>query len=138
MTACGSSREVARSSDRVATYETERAEKEVDSVVVAERDTIREVTTIHVRTNEAGDTLFQSVVTDRERGRSRDAIATQKTKVEVVRDTVVVEKRDSVFVKNTNLVNPTNKASPVVSSLKWIFAIIVAVIALIIVVKIRK
>ena len=138
MTACGSSREVARSSDRVATYETERAEKEVDSVVVAERDTIREVTTIHLRTNEAGDTLFQSVVTDRERGRSRDAIATQKTKVEVVRDTVVVEKRDSVFVKNTNLVNPTNKASPVVSSLKWIFAIIVAVIALIIVVKIRK
>ena len=138
MTACGSSREVARSSDRVATYETERAEKEVDSVVVAERDTIREVTTIHVRTNEAGDTLFQSVVTDRERGRSRDAIATQKTKVEVVRDTVIVEKRDSVFVKNTNLVNPTNKASPVVSSLKWIFAIIVAVIALIIVVKIRK
>ena len=138
MTACGNSREVARSSDRVATYETDRAEKEVDSVVVAERDTIREVTTIHVRTNEAGDTFFQSVVTDRERGRSRDAIATQKTKVEVVRDTVVVEKRDSVFVKNTNLVNPTNKASPVVSSLKWIFAIIVAVIALIIVVKIRK
>ena len=107
-------------------------------MVVAERDTIREVTSIHVRTNEAGDTLFQSVVTDRERGRSRDAIATQKTKVEVVRDTVIVEKRDSVFVKNTNLVNPTNKASPVVSSLKWIFAIIVAVIALIIVVKIRK
>lgn len=138
MTACGSSREVARSSDRVATYETERAEKEVDSVVVAERDTIMEVTTIHVRTNEAGDTIRMATVTDRLRSRGRDAIATQRTKVEVVRDTVVVEKRDSVFVKNTNLVNPTNKASPVVSSLKWIFAIIVAVIALIIVVKIRK
>ena len=137
MTACGSSREVARSSDRVATYETERAEKEVDSVVVAERDTIREVTSIHVRTNEAGDTLFQSVVTDRERGRSRDAIATQKTKVEVVRDTVIVEKRDSVFVKNTNLANPTNKASPVVSSLKWIFWIIIGLIGLIVVLKIR-
>ena len=138
VTACGSSREVARSSDRVATYETERAEKEVDSVVVAERDTIREVTTVTIQLGATGDTLFQSVVTDRLRGRSRDAIATQKTKVEVVRDTVIVEKRDSVFVKNTNLVNPTNKASPVVSSLKWIFAIIVAVIALIIVVKIRK
>lgn len=138
MTACGSSREVARSSDRVATYETERAEKEVDSVVVIEHDTIMEVTTIHVRTNEAGDTLFQSVVTDRGRGRSRDAIAVQKTKVEVMRDTIIVEKRDSVFIKNTNLANPTNKASPVVRSLKWIFAIIVAVIALIIVVRIRK
>ena len=109
----------------------------MDSVVVAERDTIREVTTITIQLGATGDTVFQSVVTDRERGRSRDAIATQKTKVEVVRDTVIVEKRDSVFVKNTNLANPTNKASPVVSSLKWIFWIIIGLIGLIVVLKIR-
>ena len=138
VTACGSSREVARSSDRVATYETERAEKEVDSVVVIEHDTIMEVTTIHVRTNEAGDTLFQSVVTDRERGRSRDAIAVQKTKVEVVRDTVVVEKRDSVNVETFRQAQGDRaRASPVVSALKWIFWIIIGLIVLMIVVRIR-
>ena len=138
MTACGSSREVARSSDRVATYSTERAEKEKDSVVVAEHDTIMEVTTIHVRTNEAGDTVFRSVVTDRTAARSRDAIAVQKTKTEVVRDTVIIEKRDSIFVKNTNLANPTNKASPFVSSLKWVFWIIIALAGLIITITITK
>ena len=133
--ACCSQRSVSR--ENIATYSTERAEKKVDSVVVVERDTIMEVTTITVDRNEIGDTVRVSTVTDRERVRNRDAIAVQRTKTEVQRDTVVVEKRDSVFIKNTNLANPTNKASPVVSSLKWIFWIIVAVIALIIVVRIR-
>lgn len=138
MTACGSSREVARSSDRVATYQTERAEKEVDSVVVAERDTIREVTTITIQLGATGDTVFQSVVTDRLRGRSRDAIATQKTKVEVVRDTVVVEKRDSVNVETFRQAQGDRaRASPVVSALKWIFWIIIGLIVLMIVVRIR-
>lgn len=133
--ACCSQRSVSR--ENIATYSTERAEKKVDSVVVVERDTIMEVTTITVDRNEIGDTVRVSTVTDRERVRNRDAIAVQRTKTEVQRDTVVVEKRDSVYIKNTNLANPTNKASPVVSSLKWIFWIIVAVIALIIVVRIR-
>ena len=135
VTACGSSRTVTRESrDRVATYET-RDSSMAERVVVM--DTVKEVTTITVDRNEAGDTVRVSTVTDILRGRSRDAIAVQRTKTEVQRDTIVVEKRDSVFIKNTNLANPTNKASPVVSSLKWIFAIIVAVIALIIVIKIR-
>ena len=135
VSACCSQRSVSR--ENIATYSTERAEKKVDSVVVAERDTIMEVTTITVDRNENGDTVRVSTVTDRERVRNHDAIAVQRTKTEVQRDTVVVEKRDSVYIKNTNLANPTNKASPVVSSLKWIFWIIVAVIALIIVVRIR-
>ena len=136
VTACGSSRTVTReSSDRVATYEA-RDSFTAERVVVM--DTVKEVTTITVDRNEAGDTVFRSVVTDRTAARSRDAIAVQKTKTEVRVDTVIIEKRDSVFVKNTNLANPTNKASPVVSSLKWIFAIIVAVIILIIVVRLRK
>ena len=137
MTACGSSREVARSSDRVATYSTERAEKEKDSVVVAEHDTIMEVTTIHVRTNEAGDTVFRSVVTDRTAARSRDAIAVQKMKTEIVRDTVIIEKRDSVDVKETlrQAQGDKARASPVVSALKWIFWIIIALTGMIIVIK---
>ena len=137
MTACGSSKEVARSSDRVATYSTERAEKEKDSVVVAEHDTIMEVTTIHVRTNEAGDTVFRSVVTDRTAARSRDAIAVQKMKTEIVRDTVIIEKRDSVDVKETlrQAQGDKARASPVVSALKWIFWIIIALTGMIIVIK---
>lgn len=109
-----------------------------DSVFVEVLDTLKEVTTVTVQLGAAGDTVKVSTVTDRTRGRSRDAIAVQKTKVEVVRDTVIVEKRDSVFVKNTNLVNPTNKASPVVSSLKWIFWIIIGLIGLVIVIRIRN
>ena len=130
-----SSRMVTRESrDRVATYDA-RDSFTAERVVVM--DTVKEVTTITVDRNENGDTIRMATVTDRLRARGRDAIAVQRTKTEVVRDTVVVEKRDSVFIKNTNLANPTNKASPVVSSLKWIFWIIVAVIALIIVVRIR-
>ncbi|MBO5627226.1 MAG: hypothetical protein J5953_15760 [Prevotella sp.] len=135
VSSCSVSRQVTRESrDRVATYETR--DSCVDERVVV-MDTVKEVTTVTVQLGAAGDTVFRSVVTDRSRGRNRDAIAVQRTKVEIKRDTVVVEKRDSVFIKNTNLANPTNKASPVVSSLKWIFWIIVAVIALMIVVRIR-
>ena len=130
-----SSRMVTRESrDRVATYDA-RDSFTAERVVVM--DTVKEVTTITVDRNENGDTIRMATVTDRLRARGRDAIAVQRTKTEVVRDTVVVEKRDSVFIKNTNLANPTNKASPVVNSLKWIFAIIVAVTILMIVVKIR-
>ena len=136
VTACGSSREVARSSDRVATYETERAEKEVDSVVVIEHDTIMEVTTIHVRTNEAGDTLFQSVVTDRERGRSRDAIAVQKTKVEIRVDTVYIEKRDSIEIRSRP--DGQSGGTALHKTLRWIFWIIIGLIALVITIRIVR
>ena len=138
MTACGSSREVARSSDRVATYSTERAEKEKDSVVVTIRDTVREVTTIHIQTNEAGDTIRMSTVTDRDRSRLMADVRSKKEETRVIRDTVYVEKRDSSFIKNTNLTNGTNRASPVVSSLKWIFWIIIALAGLIITITITK
>ena len=123
------------SSDRVATYEQRDSVKE--EVMVAVHDTIMETTTITIRENEQGDTLRVSTVTDRLRARDRDAIAVQKTKVEIVRDTVYVEKRDSVSVKNTNLTNLTNRPSGFILALRWIFWIIVAVIALVIVVRIR-
>ena len=136
VSACCSSRSVVKeSSDRVATYEQRDSVKE--EVMVAVHDTIMETTTITIRENEQGDTLRVSTVTDRLRARDRDAIAVQKTKVEIVRDTVYVEKRDSVSVKNTNLTNLTNRPSGFILALRWIFWIIVAVIALVIVVRIR-
>lgn len=109
-------------------------------MVVAERDTILEVTTIHIQTNEVGDTIARSMVTDRTRARSRDAIATQRTKTEVRVDTVYIEKRDSVMVQDSRFMvsGPEKRGSALVSALKWIFWIIVSVTVLFIILKLRR
>ena len=110
----------------------------VDSVVVAIRDTVREVTTITIRENEHGDTLRVTTVTDRERARERDRIKMQDVRVEVRTDTVFVERRDSVFVSAPAASAPSaTRASPWVSALKWLFWIIVGLSALIIIVKLK-
>ena len=109
-----------------------------EQVVVAVHDTIREVTTITVQLGAQGDTVFQSVVTDRERGRSRDAIAVQKTKVEVVRDTVYVERRDSVEVLSSRFQGSGTKDSwgnQLARVLKWIFWIAIGLSVLVLVVR---
>ena len=109
-------------------------EAERDSVVVTERDTIREVTTVMIQLGAEGDTTFQSVVTDRERlrDRSRSDRATHRSEVRV--DTVYVERRDSVLVKNSNQA----RASPLLKNLKWILWIVVGLIALTMVLKIMR
>ena len=110
----------------------------VEQVVVTEHDTIREVTTITVRLNEAGDTMRVAQVTDRERGRSRDAIAVQKTKTEVVRDTVYVERRDSVEVLSSRFQGSGTKDSwgnQLARVLKWIFWIAIGLSVLVLVVR---
>ena len=96
---------------------------------------MKEVTTITIDRNDAGDTLRVTQVTDRERVRSRADVRSKKEEVRVVRDTVYVAVRDSVQVTTTNLSNPTNKSSNFVRALKWIFAVICAVGVLVIVVK---
>ena len=135
-TSCGSSRTVTRESrDRVATYEA-RDSFTAERVVVM--DTVNEVTTITVDRNEAGDTVRVSTVTDRLRGRSRDAIAVQKTKTEVRVDTIYIEKRDSVEIRSRPSVGGGQSGKTALhTTLKWVFWIIVAVIALIIVIRIR-
>lgn len=111
----------------------------VEQVMVAVHDTIMETTTIVVRENEQGDTLRLSKVTERDRIRDRAQVMNKETEVRVVRDTIYVERRDSVFVQtNTDGTNRTEKGSTIVTSLKWVFWIIVAVIALIIVSKVSK
>ena len=100
---------------------------------------MREVTTITIDRNDRGDTLKLVQITDLTRARSRDNVVAQKVKTEIVRDTVYVEKTDSVFVQNTDLTNPTDKKpGGFVTALKWIFWILVAGIVLIIVVKLGK
>ena len=101
--------------------------------MVAVHDTICETTTITVQQNAAGDTVFRSVVTDRTRAsdRSRADRVTRRSEVRV--DTVYVERRDSVLVKNSNQA----RASPLLMNLKWIFWIVIALIGLVVVFKIK-
>lgn len=107
-----------------------------EEVALVVHDTLREVTTITIRQNEAGDTLKVTQITDRDRIRSKADVISKKEVVRVERDTVYIEKRDSVYVQNTNVTNPTNKSSNFVRSLKWIFGIICASVVLIIVIRI--
>ena len=113
-------------------------------------DTIREVTTITIRQNEAGDTLKVTQIPDRDRIRSTADVRSKKEVVRVERDTVYVEKRDSILVKSEELrvksslrstfgrsqgENP--RPSTLILTLKWIFALICAIVVLIIVVRIK-
>ena len=116
-----------------------RASEQVraDSVIVEQRDTLREVTTITIDRNDKGDTLKVVQITDLTRARSRDNVAAQRVKTEVRVDTVYVEKRDSVFVQE----NPRIIAAPYQGALnltyvKWFFALICAIVVLIITVKV--
>ena len=95
------------------------------------RDTVKEVTTITVDRNEAGDTVRVSTVTDRLRGRSRDAIAVQKTKTEVVRDTVIIEKRDSIEIRSRPSVGGEQSGGTALhKTLRLVLWIIIALIGL--------
>ena len=111
----------------------------VERVVVEVHDTIMETTTITVDRNETGDTLKVAQVTERDRIRDRAQVMNKEMEVRVVRDTIYVERRDSVLVKtNTDLTYRTEKGSAIVASLKWVFWIIIALIALMITIKLSR
>lgn len=140
VSACCNSREATVSRESrygIATYETKDS---VGERLVMVHDTITETKTItHVlrqaqEPNEPADTVFTSVVTDRTRAASRDHFAAYKTKTVIKTDTVFVERRDSVLVKNTNQA----RASPFENTLKWVFFIVLALIGLILLLRIRR
>ena len=104
MTGCRSSRQttVANSAERsVLTVESERQIERVDSVVVEQRDTLREVTTLTIMTNDKGDTLKVTQVTERDQLRSRYDVRHSREDVLTVRDTVYVVTRDSVMIQDS-------------------------------------
>lgn len=106
--------------------------------MVAVHDTIMEVTTITVDRNDNGDTVRVSTVTDRLRGWSRDAIAVQRTKTEVRVDTIYIEKRDSIEIRSRPDGGQSQKGQTFLRGLKWIFWIIIGLIALVITIRIVK
>ena len=98
------------------------------------RDSVVERTTVTVDRKENGDTVRVCIVTDRERvsDRSRNDRAMYRTMVKT--DTVYVEKRDSVLIKNEK----GARASPLLMNLRWIFWIVIALIGLIVVLRFRR
>ncbi len=103
----------------------------VEQATVEVKDTVREVTTIVIDRNEGGDTLRVAQVTERDRIRMMADVRSKKEEVRVVRDTIYVERRDSVLVHGErftmNGLGPVlPRASPLVDVLKWIFWILVS------------
>ena len=135
--ACSSSR-TATSSKEQSRVESSKFRDSVKVESVAVSDSVMVVTTVTIRENEHGDTLRMTTVTDRTRIRDRERAKDVEVKVVEKHDTVFVQKTDSVYVQNTNLSNGTNRASPVVLTLKWVFWIIIALAGLIITITITK
>ena len=90
------------------------------------------------KVNDKGDTLKVVQITNLTRARSRDNVVTQRVKTEVRVDTVYVEKRDSVYIQNTNLTNSTKKKPGFLTYVKLITALVCAVIVLILVLRFGK
>ena len=137
-TGCASTRQATSShSEQVKVLSQESEQVRAESFELA-RDTLIEVTTVTVQLNEVGDTVKTSTVTDRTRARAFDRRKDVEIRTEIVRDTVYIEKIDSVYVSTTNLTNPTNttKGSGFRATLKWIFWILIGLIGLIITMKV--
>ena len=103
------------------------------------RDTLREVTTITIDRNDKGDTLKVVQITDRTRARNRDNVVAQKVKVIECIDTVYIQK-DSVNVEDKKIglsasTDGGSKRSGFLTYVKWFFALICAIIGLIITIK---
>ena len=129
VSACGTSREATRSEAYGLTaYELNRDSLQVTAYSL--QDSLIEVTTITIDRNEVGDTLKQSIVTDRLRARNREKAKEVEVRTVVKHDTVYIAKRDSLQVTAYGLEG--SDASPVssklLSCLKWIFWIIVGLI----------
>ena len=104
--------------------------------MVAIHDTLREVTTITVQLGQTGDTVRVAQVTERDRLRDRSAVRDAREKSVTRVDTVYIEHRDSTSVSSFKIQDSGSKrTSPFVSSLKWIFWILCAIIVLILLLK---
>lgn len=140
VTACSTSRKATESSSRVQEFKNSESVERVDSVVVELRDTLREITTITIQTNEVGDTVKVTQITDRTRARDRDRSRLKTERLEVKTDTVYIQK-DSVSVEDKKIglsasTDGGSKKSGFLTYVKWIFALICAVIVLILTIRI--
>ncbi len=139
-TSCGSSRQVTSSSTEVSGEGLEMRDslREEVSLNLDENLTEHEVITETVICN---DSVKVERVTDRVTVRERSArMEAKKEEVRVVRDTVCIERKDSVQVQDSRFMvsGPEKRGSALVQALKWVFWIIVSLTVFIIVFKVTR
>lgn len=106
-------------------------------------DTLREVTTITVRENEAGDTVRLVQVTDLTRAHARDRVVDKEVKLVVKTDTVYIERQADqqtvVAVDPNTEIAPdgtvTRRVNRTAQTLKWVFFAALAIAVLLLVLK---
>ena len=113
-----------------------------ETVLVAVHDTVTITNTITITENEHGDTIKLVQLTERDRVRDRTGFKVQDSRVTVKTDTVSVE-RDSVNVEDKKIGlsasadgGGSQKRAGFLTYVKWIFALICAVIVLILTIRI--
>ena len=142
MTGCWSSRKAVSLTQTSQRHEVSDTVRE--QVVVEVHDTVRETTTITVQLDTAGDTVRVSTVTERDHVRDRSQLKVKSEKLKVETDTVYIEREAEKTVAavgpNTEIDkdgNVTKKVNRFAQSLKWLFLTLVAVIAIIILIRIK-
>lgn len=124
--------------------------EKVDSVVVEHCDSLLELTTVTIQTNDKGDTLKISTITDRTSVRERNRTRFRVENMEVRFDTVYVVKdihvvKDSLVMKELPLgvrkdggSGKNSLIAAVTSSLKWLFFVLLAILAIIILFRVKR
>ena len=142
MTGCWSSRKAVSLTQTSQRHEVSDTIRE--QVVVEVHDTVRETTTITVQLDTAGDTVRLLQVTERNTIRNSDRIREHTERTLELKDTLSVEKQTdrSVAVAGPNVEidkngNVTKRVNRFAQSLKWLFLTLVAIIAIIILMRIK-
>ena len=139
--ACSTSRIVSsRAEVRGLKAEVRSQKSEVRSQRDEVHDTLTITKTITIRENERGDTVRMSVVTDRERSKAevrglRAEVRSKRAEVRSQKDEVRSQKDE---VRGLRVEGAATRTSLVVSALKWVFWIIIAIITLTITVTITR
>ena len=141
MTGCVSSRKATSERLQLTAYSLQDTVRE--QVVVTVFDTITITKTITIRESETGDTLRVSTVTERDHVRDRSQLKVKSEKLKVETDTVYIEREAEKTVAavgpNTEIDEQGNiRHQPsYIRLLKWLFLTLVAVIAIIILTRIK-
>ena len=142
LTSCWSSRKAVSLTQTSQRHEVSDTVRE--QVVVEVHDTVRETTTITVQLDTAGDTVRLLQVTERNTIRNSDRIREHTERTLELKDTLSVEKQTdrSVAVAGPNVEidkngNVTKRVNRFAQSLKWLFLTLVAIIAIIILIRIK-
>ena len=126
-----------RSSAELRTTEL-RSDTVREQVMVEVHDTLTITITKTIRENEQGDTIRLTTETERDRVRDRTGFKVQDSRVTVKRDTVYIERKDSVRVQDSGFkVQGESRPGRLVQTLKWAFWVIIAIIGMIVLIRIN-